>query len=170
MRLLLSDLVALVRRMARFLAAYHSPRQLAMGATLGMILGLVPKANLIALTLLVLLLLLRVNKGLGLAAAVVSSLLGPWSDPFTHKLGLVVLGYEPLHSTYAALYDLPLAPWLGLHNTVVMGTLLVGLYLAYPMYYATWLAAARWQSADHVIQDMQHQPFCRAGGRSGRVA
>jgi uncharacterized protein (TIGR03546 family) len=170
MRFLRSELVALVRRMAGFLAANDSPRQLAMGAALGMILGLVPKGNLIALTLLVLLLLLRLNKGLGLAAAVAFSSLGPWSDPFTHKLGLVVLGYEPLQSTYAALYDLPLAPWLGFDNTVVTGTLLVGLYLAYPVHHATWLAASRWQLAKRGTQGVPHPPLRGGEGTTGSVA
>jgi uncharacterized protein (TIGR03546 family) len=128
---------AVMRLAATILLANGSQRQLAVGATLGMILGLVPKDNLIAAGLFLLLLMLKVNKGVGLSAAVLFSFLGPMADPFTHKLGRLVLGYEPLQGAFAALYDAPLAPWLGFNNTVVMGSLLVGLYAAYPVYWLT---------------------------------
>jgi uncharacterized protein (DUF2062 family) len=44
------------------------PRQLAAGFAIGMVVGLAPRGNLIAVSLCVLLFSLRVDKGLGLAA------------------------------------------------------------------------------------------------------
>jgi uncharacterized protein (TIGR03546 family) len=103
----------------------------------------VPKGNLIALSLCVLLFSLRVNKPLALVAAVLFSCLGTLADPFTHQLGAEVLHIGALQAGFASVYQLPLGPWLGFNNTIVMGSLLVGLYLVYPVYWAGY-ASSRW--------------------------
>ena len=102
-----------------------------------MIIGVMPKTNLIALSLCVLLFSMRCNKGLGLAAAIAFSFVSPWTDPFAHKLGLAVLSLDSMQGTYAATFNLPLGPWWGFHNTVVTGSLLLGLYVAFPVYFFT---------------------------------
>jgi uncharacterized protein (TIGR03546 family) len=132
---MVSFVIALFRRTAKSLVASNTPSQLAAGFTLGMIIGVMPKSNLIALSLCVLMFSLRCNKGLGLAAAVMFSCLAAWTDPFAHKLGLSVLSAPSLQASYASLFALPLGPWLGFHNTVVCGSILTGLYAAYPVYW-----------------------------------
>jgi uncharacterized protein (TIGR03546 family) len=68
-------------------------------------------------------------------AAVAFSFVGPWTDSFAHKLGSAALNMEPLQATYASVFNLPLGPWLGFNNTVVAGSFLMGLYVAYPVYW-----------------------------------
>lgn len=131
------------RRAVQALVAGDTPRQLAAGFALGMVLGLMPKGNLIAVTLCVLLFSLRTNAGLGLAAALLFSWVGTLADPFTHQLGTEVLRIDALQAGYASVYGMPLGPWLGFQNTVVMGSMLVGLYLVYPAYWTTY-ATSRW--------------------------
>jgi uncharacterized protein (TIGR03546 family) len=142
---MLAYFVAPLRRTVEALVSSDSPRQLAAGFTLGMIVGLVPKGNLIAVSLCVLIFSLRVNRTLALAAAVLFSCLGAAIDPFAHKLGLTVLGYQPLEACYASVYNLPLGPWLGFNNSVVMGSLCIGLYLAYPAYWSSRTGCERLQ-------------------------
>ena len=132
-----STTIAILRNVTRALLASNSAGQLATGFTIGMIIGLVPKGNLIALSLCVLLFSIRCNKGLGLVAAVLFSFAGMWTEPFAHRLGLAALGLKPLQTMYAGVLNLPLGPWLGFNNTVVTGSLLMGLYLAYPAYWIT---------------------------------
>jgi uncharacterized protein (TIGR03546 family) len=132
---MLFEAIAVLRRILRSLLAANAPGQLAAGFTLGMIIGVMPKSNLIALSLCVLLFSLRCNKGLGLAAAVAFSFVGPWTDPFAHKLGLAVLSIDSLQAAYAWTLTMPLGPWLGFNNTVVTGSLLMGLYVAYPVFW-----------------------------------
>lgn len=141
---MLSELIVPLRNVVRWLMARHSPPELAAGFTIGMIVGLVPKGNLIALSLCVLLFSMRVNKGLGVVAALFISCLATNADSFAHRLGSIVLGFEPMQAVYAQLYSLPLGPWLGFNNTVNTGMLLLGLYIAYPAFFltrvlATWL-------------------------------
>ncbi|HEX3602054.1 MAG TPA: TIGR03546 family protein [Lacipirellulaceae bacterium] len=130
-----SDALAMWRTFTRSLVGGTSPSQLAAGFTLGMIIGIVPKANLIALALCVLLFSLRCNKVAGVVAAIAFSYVGHWIDPFSHKLGLAVLSIHPLQGFYSSAFNLPLGPWLGFNNTVVMGSLLLGLYVAYPVFW-----------------------------------
>ena len=58
-----------------------------------------------------------------------------WIDPFAHKLGLALLSIQSMQANYASLYNMPLGPWLGFNNTVVSGTVLLGLYAAFPVYW-----------------------------------
>jgi uncharacterized protein (TIGR03546 family) len=134
---MLSDPVAALRKFCRVLLLSSAPGQLAAGFTIGMMIGIVPKGNLVALSLCVLLFSIRCNKGLGLAAAVAFSFVGPWTDPFTNRLGLAALNLQPMQATYASIFKLPIGPWLGFNNTVVAGSLLMGLYLAYPVFWIT---------------------------------
>jgi uncharacterized protein (TIGR03546 family) len=108
-----------------------------------MIIGLVPKGNLIAVSLCVLLFSLRVNKGLGLLAVVIVTSISGALDSFAHKLGASVLHAQSLQFAYASISELPLVPWLNLDNTVVTGALLLGMYLAYPVYWVTRTISAR---------------------------
>jgi uncharacterized protein (TIGR03546 family) len=134
---MVSTFVAPIRRVIQALLSSNTPSQLAGGFTLGMMIGVVPKSNLIALSLCVLLFSLRCNKGLGLMAAVLFSFAGAWTDPFAHKLGLAALSVPSLQANYASAFSVPFGPWIGFHNTVVIGSLLMSLYFAYPVYWVT---------------------------------
>lgn len=140
---MLSYVVRPLRRAVQAMLAGDTPRQLAAGFALGMILGLMPKGNLIALSLCVLLFSLRVNAPLGLLAAAVFSCVGTFVDPFANRLGMEVLSVDALQPTYASIYNMPLGPWLGFHNTAVVGSLMVGILLAYPLFLVGHVAG-RW--------------------------
>ncbi|MCI0492161.1 MAG: TIGR03546 family protein [Planctomycetes bacterium] len=131
-----SYFIAPVRRVIEALVSSDSSRQLAAGFTLGMIVGLLPKGNLIAISLCVAIFALRVNTGFALVAATLFSWVGPAIDPFAHKLGGTVLTCQPMQACYASLWNAPLGSWSGFNNTVVMGSLCIGLYFAYPVYWA----------------------------------
>jgi uncharacterized protein (TIGR03546 family) len=142
---MIATLVRPVRRLTNALLSSDTPHQLALGFALGMVIGLMPKGNLIVLSLCVLLFSLRVNAGLGLIAAVLFSCVAPLVGSFADRLGLAVLSADSLQASYAAVFKLPLGPWLGFHNTVVTGSLLIGLYLAYPVYWFSLVGLRRLQ-------------------------
>ena len=131
---MLSLLLRPLRGAVAVLLANDSPRQVATAVALGAVIGLVPKGNLIAVSLVVLLCSLQINRTAGLMSAAIFSWIGFYLDGFSHRVGAQLLSIEWLQPQFATLYDLPLGPWIGFHNTVVMGSLLVGLYLAYPVY------------------------------------
>jgi uncharacterized protein (TIGR03546 family) len=125
------------RYVAEIFLAADSPRQLAVGVMLGMMIGLVPKGNLIAVGLLVLLFAVRANLATGTIAAVLFSWMGFLFDPISHRMGHAVLSAQLLQPIWAYLYDLPLVPWTSFNNTVVLGSLMLGICLSYPVYRAS---------------------------------
>jgi uncharacterized protein (TIGR03546 family) len=126
-----------VRILAQALIGNDTPRQSAWGFTLGMMVGLLPKGNLIAIALAMLLCGTKVNRAAGLLGVGLFSYAGWALDDFAHRLGAIVITWQPLEPTLAWLYEQPLGPFVGLNNTVVMGQLLIGLYLFYPTYRAS---------------------------------
>ena len=124
-----------IRQLAQALVANDSPRQIAWGFVLGLFVGLLPKDNLLAVVLGMLLFALRTNTSAGLLSAGLFSFVGLLFDGLAHRLGAIALVWESARPAFAWLYELPLGPWLGTNNTVVVGQLLIGLYLAYPAYW-----------------------------------
>ena len=111
-----------------------SPSQMALGFSLGMLVGLVPKGNLTAGLLAVVVLAVRANLATAGLATLLFSWLGVLADPLTHRLGLALLSNDGARPFWDWLYRLPLVPWLQVHNTVVLGNLLCGLALFLPVY------------------------------------
>jgi uncharacterized protein (TIGR03546 family) len=134
---MLSLLLHPLRQLFNALAGNDSPRQMAMGFTIGMVLGMVPKGNLIAASLAVLLCAIKVNKPAGLLAVAIFSAFSPLCDGLTHKVGEKLLHQPALQEFYAWLYDQPLGPFIGFHNTVTIGSLVLALYVTYPCYYGS---------------------------------
>lgn len=123
-----------LRYFARVFTAEDSPRQLALGFALGLVVGLVPKGNLTALLLASILFATRVSLGSGALTAMLFSFIGPWLDPLTHRIGWKILTWPSLQSHFLAFYDRPFVPWTDLNNTVVLGSLVLGVMLFYPAY------------------------------------
>lgn len=128
-------------RSLRFLASafsgVSSPRQLALGFSLGMVIGLVPKDNLTAVMLLFILASTKVNLCSASLATILFSWLSILLDPLSHLIGRNVLCYPSLQDFWRSVYQMPLAPWTDFNNTVVMGSLILGLCLFYPVYRLT---------------------------------
>jgi uncharacterized protein (TIGR03546 family) len=142
---MLNLLLRPLRLVAQALTANDSPRQTAWGFALGMLVGLLPKGTLLAMGLAMLVFALRVNKTAAVLSIGVFSYLGWALDDVAHRLGAIVLLWEPARTTFTWLYDLPLGPFIGFNNTVAMGQLLIGLYLFYPAYRAAYAVTARLQ-------------------------
>jgi uncharacterized protein (TIGR03546 family) len=135
----------LLRRIVSVFTAAASPRQIAFGLALGAMIGLVPKGNLTAALLAMVLLSLRVNLAAGTAAALVFSWAGALCDPLAHRIGSTVLAYPWVQPIGAYLFDLPIVPWTALNNTVVLGNLILGLVLFYPVYWLSYLFFERYR-------------------------
>jgi uncharacterized protein (TIGR03546 family) len=137
-----------ILRPLRYLAqAFYetcSPRQIALGVALGMVIGLLPKDNLIAFSLTIVLFACRFSLPAGLVSIAAFSCIGIALDPMAHGVGDWVLHQSSLESMLAWMYQLPLVPWTAMNNTVVVGQLLFGIVLSAPVYYAAKAAADRW--------------------------
>jgi uncharacterized protein (TIGR03546 family) len=136
-----------LRNALRIFSADNSPRQLAAGVALGMLIGVLPKGNLLAASAGILLFTSRANLGSGLTTAFFVSLFGTHLDPLTHGVGVRLLRTPAVYWLVARAYQWPLVPWTSLNNSVVLGSLTLGAVLLFPTYHvshgvADWLAAA----------------------------
>jgi uncharacterized protein (TIGR03546 family) len=122
-----------LRFLAQALVLETTPRQLAWGFALGMLIGLIPKGNLIAVALMTLFCALRINIAAGTAAIFVFSWAGMLLDPVSHRLGHFLLTQDSLQPLWTSLYNMNLVPWTAFNNTVVLGNTLIGLVLLLPV-------------------------------------
>ena len=115
-----------------FTEAASSP-ELAYGFALGMLVGLVPKDNLLALILATMVLLFRVNLGTATLGAFLFSWLGMWLDPLSNEIGRGLLTWKLLEPMWTFLYGVSWVSWTRFNNTVVLGSLLLGVSLFFPV-------------------------------------
>lgn len=128
--------LGILRQFIKGLTSDTDPSQIGWGIALGFVIGLIPKANLTAQLLLVLLMALKVNIPMGLITMFLVSFVNPLFDKVTDPLGYALLSAEPLAPLWTALYNLPVVPWTGFNNTVLLGGLLAGAALFFPVYLA----------------------------------
>ena len=112
-----------------------TPGQMAMGLALGVLVGLVPKGNLLAIGLMMLMCSLRVNLGVGLATVFATSWIGVLLDPISHRIGEYLLKNESLRPLWEEMYDTMLLPWTDFNNTVVLGSFSMGAAAFVPLYF-----------------------------------
>ena len=122
------------RLFARALTVDATPQQMALGMALGMLVGLVPKGNLLAAVLMIILCSLRINLAVGLMSAFVFSWASMLLDPITHQIGEFLLTHASLQSLWTLMYDASVLPWTDFNNTVVLGSFVLGLGLFGPVY------------------------------------
>ena len=112
-----------------------TPGQMALGLALGVLVGLVPKGNLLAIGLMMLMCSLRVNLGVGLATVFATSWIGVLLDPISHRIGEFLLKNESLRPLWEEMYDTMLLPWTDFNNTVVLGSFSMGAAAFVPLYF-----------------------------------
>ena len=134
-----------VRFLVQAFGSDDSPRQMAWGLAIGMMVGLLPKDNLTAAILSVILVATRVNAASGALAVLAFSWIGMWLDPVSGRVGWYLLSLPALQSFWTALAGMPVVPWTGFNNTIVLGSFVIGLWLMLPVYMTSKPLFARYQ-------------------------
>lgn len=127
-------LIRQVRYFVVLLRTHDSPRQLALGFAFGILLGLVPKGNLLAVLLLTLFFSLKINLAVGMLTAAAVSYASPSVDAVAHRIGYFLLTHPALREAWITLYNTPVVPWTRFNNTIVLGATVLGTALFYPSY------------------------------------
>jgi|GEM_PF-3240402 len=140
------------------LRTQDSPRRLAAGFSAGLLIGLIPKGNLLAPLVATILFSLRLNLPVAVLTAACAGFASGWLDPISHEIGLRLLEHPGLRTTWVRLSNTPIVPWTGFNNTIVLGSLVLGLAVAYPAY---WLSLP-------VFRDLRRKLTARAEARSAR--
>ena len=126
-------IIKIYRTARRAIAGRAHPGQLAWAVGLGVLLGVIPHGNLVAVALCLLCLCANVNHAaMGLVAVGVTMFAGRL-DPITHRVGDLVLSRPEAAAAMVDFWRLPLAAWTDLNHTIVVGSLVVGLAAVLPV-------------------------------------
>jgi uncharacterized protein (TIGR03546 family) len=109
-----------------------SPTLISHSIAYGIVFGLIPKDNLLAVGGIACLFFLPLHRVSTILTMVLVSLLPWFTDPIAHQIGESLLKPEALREFWLRSLSLPIVPWFGIHNTVVLGGLLIGL-VTYPV-------------------------------------
>ncbi|MDR2898575.1 MAG: TIGR03546 family protein [Spirochaetaceae bacterium] len=123
-----------IKQFFNSLNANAHPGDIAHSVSMGLLLALIPRANLLWVFLFCLSLFVRINKGTLFISLILLSFAVPYGDIWIERLGEYVLSYEPLGSIYTILYDTPFVIFTRFNNTMVAGGFVAGLALYIPVY------------------------------------
>jgi uncharacterized protein (TIGR03546 family) len=150
-------LLKLLQSLFKTLHSEGTPGQVAAGAMLGAGIGLTPIMAGHNLVLFAALVLLNVSFAGGLLGIALFTPIAFLLDPLFNWVGGRLLATPALQGLWTELYNVPLVPYTGFNNTVTLGSFVVWLALAIPIflgarvgiayYRATWGArvmASRW--------------------------
>lgn len=127
----------LLNNLRKAIAGRRFPHQLAGGVALGVLLGVIPHGNLLALVVLMAVLCFRINHALLAVVAIAVSFGATRLDPYSHSVGEYLLSHPTGSSLATQAWALPVLPWTDLNNTVVLGSFVIGLASVLPIFYIT---------------------------------
>ncbi len=140
-----------IRLLMRALLAQSTPRQMSFGFALGMLIGIVPKGNLLAFAIGLVVASLRVNLGVVAGSALLFTLCSVPLDPVCDRVGAYVLSLPSLYGFWTQLYNTPVIPWTDFNNSIVMGSFLLGTVMIWPVHRLTLPAFERY--SDYIAEN-----------------
>ena len=126
----------MLKPVIRLIGALNSnsrPGEIGFGIGAGVLLGLIPGANLTWYALLIVFFILRINLPAMFLTLALVKLFVPAADPVLHALGRTVLTNPSLDTFFAGLYGMPLVPFTHFNSTTVMGGFIAGTVLLVPL-------------------------------------
>lgn len=126
--------ISLLRQFINGLLKDNEPYQIALGLSFGIMIGIIPKNNLTAQILFIFALSTKANVPFLIVSIFGFSLLTPFIDIITDKIGYSILTLKTLEPLFTKMYNTPVIPWTDFNNTVVMGGFILGIFLFLPSY------------------------------------
>jgi uncharacterized protein (TIGR03546 family) len=130
--------IKLLNNVRKAVAGRNHPNQLAWAVAFGLVLGLIPHGNLIALVWLLVVLTLNINHSMAAITAIGSSFVAGRLDPYSHQVGEYFLNQPTFHSALVTAWQWPLVAWTDLNNTVVLGSFSIALVAMLPTFVVTY--------------------------------
>ena len=130
-------LIKILKKIFTILHSNATPTQIGWGVVLGSFLGLAPFFSLHKLFIFLLILLLNVNMGAAFLSVLIFSFAGILTDPLAHQIGYSMLvDANALTGFWTNLYNMPIVPFTRFYNTIVMGSFVIALIAALPVFFS----------------------------------
>ena len=130
----------------RVLNAEATPKQIAGGVMLGMIIGLTPTFSLHNILVVFLILVIRVNLTAAILSMFAFDLIGYGVDSVSDWIGGAILTSTTLRPLWIEAYNAAIIPFTRFNNTIVMGSLAISLILLCPIFLLTKYGVERYRS------------------------
>jgi len=111
-----------------------SSKSIVLAIVLGLIAGFLPTVNFFTILIFFIVLILRIPIGLFIASFGVFKIVGFFLDPIFHKVGFLLLTNDILKPFWTFLYNIPFFRWSGFNNTIVIGSLVLGIVFGIILY------------------------------------
>ena len=121
------------------------PSQIANSFCIGMILGFMPKNNVLWYLLFIFFAFVRINKAGYYIMLAIVSLFAFLLDPLFDMIGYWLLNLEFLRPVFAFLLDVPFVGFTKFNNTVVMGSFLFSILIYIPLYVLFFFGVKFWR-------------------------
>lgn len=138
---MLKKIIALIKT----LNSNSHPGEIAHAVCIGLLLGLVPKGNIIWFVLFFFFLFVRVNKAAMFLSLLLVSLLTSLADTYLEFIGYTILTSEKLSPMWMNLLDIPFIAFTNFNDTLVMGSFITGLLAYIPLYLFTRIGISVWR-------------------------
>ena len=109
--------------------------QIAAGIACGLILGFAPAFSLQTVFVIFILFFFRIQIGAATLSAFFFAFIAWMLDPLHHMVGVKILESESLKPLFTDMYNMPLVPLTRFYNSIVMGSGVVSIVLAIPMFF-----------------------------------
>ena len=132
-------------KLFKALNANVNPGEIAHAFSCGLLLGFLPKNNLLWYLIFVFFLFVRINKPMYILMTLLGSALSVGLDPLFDAIGYRILTVGSLEGFYASLLEIPFVAFTKFNNSVVMGALAFGIVLYIPFYFLGRLFVFSWR-------------------------
>lgn len=127
------------------LNANVNPGEIAHAFSCGLLLGFMPKDNLLWWLVFIFVLFIRINKPMYLIMVLIGSTAAPLLDGLFDTVGYAFLTIKALAPFFGTILEIPFVGFTKFNNSVVMGSLLCGLILYVPAYFLGRLLVSLWR-------------------------
>ncbi len=128
----------IIKWIIKTIAALNSnnrPGEVAAALTLGVLLAMLPSGNITWFAILAVTFFLKINFGAEMIMAAVLKPLALLFDPFFDFIGYRILTAESLEPILIKLNSMPVLPFTGFNNTVVIGSLITMIAVSVPLFF-----------------------------------
>ena len=138
-------MIKAVVKLFKALNANVNPGEIAHAFSCGILLGLMPKDNLLWYLVFVFILFIRINKPMYLIMILIAATFSPVMDGLFDTVGYAFLTIPQFSGFFGWLLEVPFVGFTKFNNSVLMGSLLCGLVLYVPMYFLGRLFVSLWR-------------------------
>ena len=132
-------------KLVKAMSSNTNPGEIAHAFALGILLGFMPKGNLLWYIVFMAFLFMRIQKGAFTLSLLLGAILAPLLDPVFDRVGWWILTQENAIPTYQWLLNVPFVSFTKFNNTIVMGSLACGLIAYIPLYWLGRLITMLWR-------------------------